>query len=176
MRTSPPGSGSPAARRKVPGPYRVNVTLDHANALAEENELNNNVSYLLMIKTFPVANLTFRTVGSGAIIPGKNINFDASGSYSIGGRIYNYHWDFGDHNSQDTNYSNTVHHYTSPGEYLATVVVTDFNGEVSAPASVVVKVFSSTPSPPGFIPGFELLAALAAAGVVSVLAGQRKRK
>jgi hypothetical protein len=54
------------------------------------------------------------------------VNFDGSASTAVNGTIVNWSWDFGD----DTTGSGAIvsHTYNTPGEYYATLIVTDSNG------------------------------------------------
>ena len=120
----------------------------------------------------PVANITGPNVTMA--YTRDVLTFHAVASYDNDGTIVKYHFDFGDHNSQDTTNPSASHYYTQPGGYLVTVVVTDNDGAVSAPASWTIFIGNHGSQPPGWIPGFGLVAVLAAVGAVSVLAGQRK--
>jgi hypothetical protein len=150
----------------------VYVHLDSADTVGEQNEFDNNVTFELHYNLPPFANITKPI---GGIYMRDTVTFSAHGSYDNDGRIVNYHFDFGDHNFKDTVYPYADHYYTGPGEYLVTLVVTDDSGAVSATASVVVNIMDRTAVAPGFIPGFELVAVLGAAGAVSVLAGRKKQ-
>lgn len=66
------------------------------------------------------------------------LTFDGSGSYDPGGTIVEWRWDPGD----DTGflYGEVVHHiYSSPGDYIVTLRVTDNNG-ASTSASTTVSI------------------------------------
>lgn len=68
----------------------------------------------------PVASFTYNTVSTSVS------NFDASASYDTDGTIVSYEWDFGD-GTTDSGVIVT-HVYPSPGNYIATLTVTDNAG------------------------------------------------
>jgi serine/threonine protein kinase len=73
----------------------------------------------------PVASFT-ATPSSGVAPPSVQVRFDASGSRDRDGSISDYTWDFGD---GDTGSGDSViHPYDRPGEYVATLTVTDDGG------------------------------------------------
>ncbi|MEM7279818.1 MAG: PKD domain-containing protein, partial [Pseudomonadota bacterium] len=65
------------------------------------------------------------------------VNFDGSNSFDIDGVIVSHAWDFGDGNSAAT--ANAQHTYTTPGEFTATLTVTDNFGN-SRSSSVEINV------------------------------------
>lgn len=72
--------------------------------------------------------------------------FDASQSASPLGMIINYLWDFGDGTTINTSQPSISHTYTEPGNYLATLIVTNSNG-------LSIDQISK-PFPPNSINGF----------------------
>ena len=86
----------------------------------------------------PVLNVTVSQAESGEIPPVADVNvpsnasanqiivFNASGSYDIDGVIVSYQWDFGDGTTGSG--VSPEHVYENPGEYTATLVITDNNG------------------------------------------------
>jgi glucose/arabinose dehydrogenase/PKD repeat protein len=74
-------------------------------------------------------------------------------------------WDFGDGSPRVSTTSNTVTHtYSSPGAYTATLVVTDSQGAISAPATV--RIFAATP---GDHPPVAVASSSPAAGVAPLV-------
>ena len=65
------------------------------------------------------------------------VNFDGSNSFDIDGMIVSHAWDFGDGNSSAA--ANAQHTYTTPGEFTATLTVTDNFGN-SRSSSVEINV------------------------------------
>ncbi|MEW5986196.1 MAG: PKD domain-containing protein [Chloroflexota bacterium] len=59
--------------------------------------------------------------------PPLTVNFTGSGSYDPDGAIVSYHWNFGDGGSSAE--ANPSHVYTSGGQYIATLTVTDNWGD-----------------------------------------------
>ena len=86
----------------------------------------------------PVLSVTVSQAESGEIPPVADVNvpsnasanqiivFNASGSYDIDGVIVSYQWDFGDGTTGSG--VSPEHVYENPGEYTATLVITDNNG------------------------------------------------
>jgi PKD repeat protein len=80
------------------------------------------------------------------------VNFSSAGSTDLDGTIVSYFWDFGDGTTSTS--ANPQHTYTVPGNYVATVKVTDNLGattsttvalEVTAPNQNPVAVFQFDP-------------------------------
>ncbi len=70
-----------------------------------------------------------------------SVNFDASGSsVDPSTSITNYHWDFGDGTTDDTQSSQEYHNYSSTGTYTVTLTVTDGTGQQSQSYSTQVSV------------------------------------
>lgn len=63
---------------------------------------------------------------------GNPINFDASNSTDSDGYIANYHWDFGDGNTQSSTDPSITYIYASIGEYTITLTVTDDYGDTDS--------------------------------------------
>ncbi len=89
---------------------------------------------------------------NGGDIP-LTVNFSSVGSADTGGSIAGYLWDFGD-GSTSTD-ANPAHTYTKPGDYVATMTVTDNQGAKSvntAPVAVtapnIPPVAVATANPP----------------------------
>ncbi len=74
------------------------------------------------------------------------VNFDGSASTAVNGTIVTYEWDFGD-GSTGTG-ANVSHTYTQPGEYFASLNVTDSNGNVNlVPLLYLITVNPEAPTP-----------------------------
>lgn len=73
----------------------------------------------------PVANAN----GPYSGVAGSPISFSSAGSHDPDGNIVSYQWIFNDGGSSTE--ANPSHTYTSPDEYLVTLIVTDDNGAVS---------------------------------------------
>lgn len=52
-----------------------------------------------------------------------------------------YHWDFGDGATTSTSEPTVTHFYPTSGDYTASVVIEDVDGQLSAPAAVLVQVY-----------------------------------
>jgi len=70
----------------------------------------------------------------------RRLDFDATGSSDPDGSVAKYHWDFGDGTARTTDSPETTHTYTSPGEYIVTLVVEDEDGDRSLPLSRLVTI------------------------------------
>jgi hypothetical protein len=71
---------------------------------------------------------------------GYDVTFDASQSYAPAGSIVSYNYNFGDTSTGWISAETTIHEYTRPGTFLATVSVKDDQGQISTSASFSVKV------------------------------------
>ncbi|NUR62705.1 MAG: PKD domain-containing protein [Catenulispora sp.] len=83
----------------------------------------------------------------GAAAIGQPVTFDASQSKPGSSPIASYAFDFGDGITQTTDKPTASHAYTQPGQFTATVRVTDTDGG-SATASAGVYVAAPPPPPP----------------------------
>ncbi len=106
------------------GTYQVSLTVtDDANQTA-------SISQEVVVSVpAPKASFTASALGSF-----YEIQVDASNS---SGAITNYHWDFGDGNTDDTSYSTDSHYYNNPGTYVITLTVTDAFGRTSTTSQTV---------------------------------------
>ncbi len=67
----------------------------------------------------------------------ETVTFNATCSYDPDGWIVNYTWNFGDCNTTTTNCPIIAHHYDTPGNYTATITVTDNDGLTSSTSKTV---------------------------------------
>jgi len=67
----------------------------------------------------------------------QTVTFDASSSYDPDGYITNYEWDFGDGNITSTTKEIIMHSYSSTGDYMVTLRVTDNQGIHSTSTELV---------------------------------------
>ena len=65
-----------------------------------------------------------------------NIDFDASASFDPDGSIVKYHWDFGDGTASDG--IKISHKYSTTGNYVVTLTVTDNGGLISQDTALVI--------------------------------------
>jgi PKD repeat protein len=75
--------------------------------------------------------------------------FDGTGSWSLGGLITTYQWDFGDSHSLPINSTSTLgsptHTYQAPGNYVVCLTVTDISGAVSSTSKITIPVTGVMP-------------------------------
>ncbi len=69
-----------------------------------------------------------------------SVNFDGTKSIDSDGTIIDYHFDFGDSNSQSSGSSVANHQYQAVGTYTASLVVTDNNNVQSTNCTVLITV------------------------------------
>jgi len=86
--------------------------------------------FVITIKDhIPTASFTFDPV-----LPqtGQIVHFDASLSVDLDGEISSYHWDFGDGTDEKEQEQDYIDHiFSTAGEYLVTLTVTDNNGQTN---------------------------------------------
>jgi PKD repeat protein len=103
------------------------------------------ISSVQLITTITVVDETDPTADAGS---GGNINegtifsFDASGS-SDNGVIVDYHWDFGDGNTDNGANPDMDYAFSSPGVYTVTLTVTDAGGNIDSD-SITITVWDVT--------------------------------
>ena len=74
------------------------------------------------------------------------VSFDGSASTATNGTIVDWKWEFGDETSGSG--ATSTHTYNSPGEYYASLTVTDSNGQVNlVPLLYLIEVTEPTPTP-----------------------------
>ncbi|MBA3044023.1 PKD domain-containing protein, partial [archaeon] len=113
---------------------------------------------IILDTTPPTATIT---ADKTAIYTGETVQFTGSTSEPTGAT---YLWIFGDGVTSDV--QSPSHKYTAKGTYTATLTVTDVHGLESTATSVTITV-KEKPEPS--IPGFEVLALIAAMGVAVIL-------
>jgi PKD repeat protein len=144
------GSGvRPSHRYEEAGQYAVvlTVTDDRGNSVSSDP-----VAIVVQASSEPIA--TF-AVSPSDPIAGQQVNVNASASRPAAGRrIVAYEWDFGD-GSGIQNGITQAHVYSTPGNYVITLLVTDDLGKTDAASQdVVVKSsgpqasFTMTPASP----------------------------
>ena len=116
------------------GMYPIKVIADSDNIIEEIDEANNEI-ILAYRSVFPnLAPEADSGVDQEAIVT-EEVYFDASGSSDSDGEIVSYAWSFG-----DGFYSSGIkvfHRYTTEGEYVVTLTVTDDGGASTSDASIV---------------------------------------
>lgn len=78
---------------------------------------------------------------------GDPVNFDASSSFDIDGKVVSYTWDFGDGTILTVTVPAISHAYgpaLCPTEYTITLTVSDEGGTTSLPATSTITIFSVT--------------------------------
>ena len=125
----------------------------------------------------PVAAL----VGSNASqFEGDPLMFDGSRSADSDGRIVQFFWDFGD--GKTDNGSLISHIFATYGTYNVKLTVTDDSGgtaEANMTVLIIKKTTTDKPKPTpatNFIPGFEMVACVAALALALAAVGRRKRE
>jgi len=128
---------------------RVRVTDDEGDNDYTEVTINVREHILPPPNTPPIAELT---ADPTTAFPWDLIEFSAQGSYDPDGTIVKYEWDFdGDSIYElDTGTSDTASHaYEVPGNYVASVRVTDDGGKTDAAAvTITVEEFPGGNQPP----------------------------
>jgi len=86
----------------------------------------------------PVASFSFSPSPPHNPVTGENITFDASDSYDPdGGTITSYKWDFGDGSVEVADKVTVTHSYSSEGNYVVTLTVTDDEGTTNTRSELV---------------------------------------
>jgi PKD repeat protein len=146
---SPPeidSASTPATQHAYtqPGTYFVGLTVTERNCESGD-AAHCFTDQAIMVITVqdrpPVALFT----APGSVATGRMASFDASSSSDPDGRVTEYHWDFGDGQSQDTTGPQAFHTYTRSGSRTVTLTVTDDQG-ATGDAQVVVSVRDRPPS------------------------------
>ena len=119
------GDGTKSAGKSLthnynkPGRYNVQLIV------TDDKGLKSTLQRTLNVYTDdPVARFNYSPDRSKK---GENITFDASPSFDPNGKIKNYLWDFGD--GSVAKGPKVKHAYDSPGQYFATLTVTDSQGK-----------------------------------------------
>ena len=105
-----------------------------------------SISTTTSITVYSLDNYTVNVVpgSSRKVFSGQKVTFDGSNSFSLGGNIAQFWWDFGD-STIDLNAIST-HTYSQPGIYYATLTVTDQRG-ASSSASIEIEVIAAPIQP-----------------------------
>ncbi|RJS73446.1 PKD domain-containing protein, partial [Methanophagales archaeon] len=102
----------------------------------------------------PVASFSFSPSPPHNPVTGENITFDASASYDPdGGTITSYKWDFGDGSVEVADKATVTHSYSSEGNYVVTLTVTDDEGTTNTRS----KLITVKRLPVVLVHGFQLL-------------------
>ena len=131
--------GSPRINHvfKKSGSYQVSLTITDGHGHTSSNKVSVNIT----VRSRPSAILSSNIIikaGQPAIIEG-------AASSDEDGHIDKYIFDFGDYSEKlETSNHNATHVYSSPGDYLVTLVVVDNDGLESAQATSVVTVEEKT--------------------------------
>ena len=104
-----------------PGTYLVKLTV-----IDEEGAVDTQQVAIVVANAPPVAQAS---VSNDAPLPGTTVVFNASASYDYHGEIVAYHWEFGD--GETATGETAEHTYTLGGYYVATLTVTDDDGEMA---------------------------------------------
>jgi PKD repeat protein len=122
-----------------------NVTLQLKVTDEEGNETSIPVE-LEIAGHCPVANLT---ANATTVTNGSMVSFGCTQSSDPDGDPLEYNLSYGDGNSTGWVSTNVfIHSYAFPGNYSATLVVRDSDGNVSTPTSIVISVYSTDNPPP----------------------------
>ncbi|MCW7075329.1 MAG: right-handed parallel beta-helix repeat-containing protein, partial [Candidatus Methanospirare jalkutatii] len=98
----------------------------------------------------PIANFTYSPEKP---VVNQSVTFDASSSYDPDGNITAYKWDFGDENITSTTEEKITHIYTSSGNYIVNLTVTDDEGATNSTSKEVsVQPADTTPPIITFVP------------------------
>jgi PKD repeat protein len=131
------GDGSALASGATPshtytsiGNYTVTLTVtDNGGA----SSFATTTASITQVNQAPVANAG----GPYSVTLGNAVNFDGSASADSDGTITTYDWVYGDGNSAPNAGATPSHTYVSPGNYTATLTVTDNEGATGASSASV---------------------------------------
>jgi parallel beta-helix repeat protein len=142
-------------------PMEYQVTLTIIDNDGSSTSTNTFVSVGTQENDPPVAKITFVETAK----TGNQIFFDSSQTYDPDGDNLTYLWDFG--NGQNSTTDSPVYRYTSSGNYVITLTVSDGEYTDIATGAITIKAKSSES------PGFELILLIIAAIVMYII---KKRK
>jgi PKD repeat protein len=118
----------------TPGEYTVGLKL-----LGDFGEYNETRTVIVQASPPPTASLTAPAEAQ----TGQTVNFSAVGSAPASGQtITDYHWNFGDGQSDDTQTDSDTHVYSSLGTHTVTLTVRDGNNVESLPVSQKITITS----------------------------------
>jgi len=107
-----------------------------ATLTVEDNDgSKTNATRNIVVRDYPMAAFTVTPSSPSKM---QNVTFDASSTDPRGGVIISYFWDFGDGNKANTTGQIILHAYVAPGNYNATLTVTDSEGLTNNASRVVV--------------------------------------
>ena len=113
---------------------------------------NSRAAYGIGYQQFGTGGNQWPVAVSGADVLGGDVpftvNFNATGSADPDGTIVSYAWEFGDGATSTT--ANPSHAYTTPGDYVATLTVTDNQG-VTTSNAVAISALAPNINPVAFI-------------------------
>lgn len=114
------------------GAYQVSLTVTDNDGLSDSASV-----WVQVTNELPLASAQADITSGFAPL---SVNFSGNGSSDSDGTIVTYAWDFGDNNQASG--STTNHIYTTPGNYQATLTVTDNAGATNS-TSISIQVFDA---------------------------------
>jgi len=121
------------------GLYTVNLTVTNADNVTA------STIQQVQVGSIPTAKFTYSPV---AILPEREVTFNASESTVPNGTIISYLWDFRDNTTLTTNGTIVTHTYSARGVYDVNLTVTDSDGLLN---STTLELKVGTPPVPLFI-------------------------
>ncbi|NIR14819.1 MAG: PKD domain-containing protein, partial [Gammaproteobacteria bacterium] len=123
------GDGTPPQQRLLepqithsftkPGNYQITLTV------TDSEDLNDSISKIMTIGAPPDANFTYSPPDPQTY---EAVTFNASTSSANGGVIIDYTWDFGDGNTTTVTKPEISHYFSTSGDFLVILNVTDSDG------------------------------------------------
>ncbi|MCA9953963.1 MAG: PKD domain-containing protein, partial [Anaerolineales bacterium] len=113
---------------------------------------NSRTAYGIGYQQFGVGGNQWPVAVAGADVLGGDVpftvNFNSTGSTDLDGTVVSYAWEFGDGATSAA--ANPSHAYTTPGDYVATLTVTDNQGATTSNA-VAISALAPNINPVAFI-------------------------
>ncbi len=107
----------------TPGTYSVSLNLTDYNG---DKNFTRKVDFITVLEDlYPISSFE---ANATTIVVGNSIYFNFNGS--VGNGILEFNWEFGDGTSSREN--NTIHQFTSSGEYLVKLTIVDIDGDESS--------------------------------------------